>query len=91
MGSDYNPLHLIQAHFVAPPIVELRGAGAGVVGHGSGLGLQALSISVPDHVDLAADGLLFSVLASANAFENRWNGPQKNHQISTQAPRPDIQ
>jgi hypothetical protein len=32
--SNRNPLHLIEAHLVAPAIVELGGAGRGVVRHG---------------------------------------------------------
>lgn len=31
--SDQNSLHLIQAHLVAAPVIELGGAGAVVVGH----------------------------------------------------------
>jgi hypothetical protein len=34
---DQNPLHLIERHLVAPAIVELGGAGAGMVSHGRGL------------------------------------------------------
>jgi hypothetical protein len=32
-ASNRNPLHLIEAHLVAPAIVELRGAGRGMVRH----------------------------------------------------------
>jgi hypothetical protein len=33
-GSNRNPLHLVEAHLVASAIVELCGAGRGVVRHG---------------------------------------------------------
>jgi hypothetical protein len=33
-SSNRNPLHFVEAHLVAPAIVELRGAGRGVVRHG---------------------------------------------------------
>ena len=36
-ASNQNPLHLVETHFIAPAVVELGGAGAGVVGHGRGL------------------------------------------------------
>jgi hypothetical protein len=32
-----NPLHLVEAHVVAPAIVKLRGAGRGVVRHRGGV------------------------------------------------------
>ena len=34
---NQNPLDLVEAHFVAPAVVELGGAGAGMVGHRCGL------------------------------------------------------
>jgi hypothetical protein len=36
-ASNDDPLHLIQAQFVAPAIVELRGARGGVARHWGGL------------------------------------------------------
>jgi len=36
-ASDQYPLHLVKRNLVAAPIVKLRGAGAGVIGHGCGL------------------------------------------------------
>ena len=36
-SSNQYPLDLIKRHLVAPAIVELRGARAGVIGHGRGL------------------------------------------------------
>src|ERR1700678_1664724 len=35
--SNRNPLHLVEAHLVAPAIVELRGPGRGVVRHSGGV------------------------------------------------------
>lgn len=34
-SSDQNPFNLVQAHLVAPAVIELGGAGVGVVGHGN--------------------------------------------------------
>jgi len=45
-ASDQNSLYLIERHLVAPPVVELRGARAGVVGHGSGLLQRAAVLEV---------------------------------------------
>src|ERR1017187_7372142 len=36
-ASDQYPFDLIEAHLVAPPVIELRRPGAGMVGHGRGL------------------------------------------------------
>jgi hypothetical protein len=41
--SDQDPFHLIETHRVAAPIVELGGAGTGVVGHSGGL-LQSAAV-----------------------------------------------
>jgi hypothetical protein len=35
--SNRNPPHLVEVHLVAPAIVELGGAGRGVVRHGGGV------------------------------------------------------
>jgi hypothetical protein len=42
-----NPLHLVEAHLVAPAIVELRRAGRGLVRHGGGFRASRRSSGTP--------------------------------------------
>jgi len=35
-NSNQHALNLIQCDVIAPPVIELGGVGAGVVGHGGG-------------------------------------------------------
>jgi len=43
---NQNPLDLVEAHFVAPAVVELGGAGAGMVGHRCGLLQRAAVLEI---------------------------------------------
>ena len=45
-GSDQNALHLVEAEFVLPTVVELGGAGRDVVGHGCRLLQRAAVLQV---------------------------------------------
>ena len=45
-ASNQDPLHLVETHLVAPAVVELGGASAGVVGHGRGLFERAAVLGV---------------------------------------------